>query len=232
MPDPRVASVLEAFADAARALGATAVWVGGSWATGDHVAGVSDLDLVVLVPSVDVGAVDDLHRHLDAGPARGLDLGCAWVEAGTLGDPDRRHVTWSHGRPCERRLSSLTRLELAAHGLVLAGRSPADVLPAPTPGDVRRAVRADLDGYWRWALRRPWYWLAPDFADLSLLTMARARRGLTEDLLVTKAAALAHVDAGPRLRRQLAARRAGERCRSPRSRTAWAAWRDAVRTVG
>jgi hypothetical protein len=81
-------------------------WVGGSLATGDHVPGVSDLDLVALVD----GPVTDerrrllaaLHTELDAGSARGRDLGCVYVDEAALGELSVEHPTWTHGAMVDR----------------------------------------------------------------------------------------------------------------------------------
>jgi len=46
------------------------------------------------------------------------------VSADLLSDPTARHPTWTHGRLVERRLSSMTRAALLAHGLALLGEEP------------------------------------------------------------------------------------------------------------
>ena len=85
----------------------TDLLVAGSLATGDYVPGVSDLDLVALTEGpVDPArqeALAGLHRELDQGAARGLDLGCVYVDAGRLADPG----------PCTRR-GPTARLSSAA----------------------------------------------------------------------------------------------------------------------
>jgi hypothetical protein len=209
--------------------------VGGSLATGDWRAGVSDLDLVAVAE----GRVDDgrrrelagLHRSLDAEEARGLTLGCVYVDASALSETDRRHPTWTHGRLVDRVLSGVARAELVRHGHALAGRPPAEVLPPVSPDELRSAVRAELAGYWTWAVRRPWLWLSPALADLGLVTMARARHALATGELMTKTAALDLVRAPGWMVEQLRRRRGGEPARSPRLRAGAVAWRDARRTV-
>ncbi|MBB6626315.1 nucleotidyltransferase domain-containing protein [Nocardioides sp. KIGAM211] len=213
----------------------TDLLVAGSLATGDHRPGVSDLDLVALVDgpmsTARVDAVAAMHRELDAGVAAGLALGCVYVDATRLTDATLRHPTWTHGRLVDRVLSRVTRAELVRHGHALQGRAPSAALPAITDDEVRYAVRADLAGYWTWAIHRPWLWLDTAFADLSLTTMARARHTLATGTLLTKTAALDHLAAPPWLRDQVRARRNGTRVRSPRVRTAAVGWVDAVRTV-
>lgn len=82
----RATEAVEALAERLRALDwSRDLWVAGSLATGDHVPGVSDLDLVAVVDGEITSErrheVEGLHRALDAGPAAGTDLGCQYVEA-------------------------------------------------------------------------------------------------------------------------------------------------------
>ena len=213
----------------------TDLLVAGSLATGDYIPGVSDLDLVALTEGP-VGparqeALAGLHRDLDQGAARGLDLGCVYVDAGRLADPGALHPTWTHGSLVQRILSGVTRAELARHGFAVLGRPPAAVLPAVTDDDVRRAARAELCGYWAYAARRPLWWLNPVIADLGLTSMARGRHALQTGQLLTKTQAIERAHAPAWLKDQLRARRQGQRVTSPRARTALIAWRDARRTV-
>jgi hypothetical protein len=213
----------------------TDLWVAGSLATGDHVPGVSDLDLVALVD----GPVDaereavlvDLHASLDRGVAAGTDLGCVYVDAERLPDPAALHPTWTHGQLVQRILSGVTRAELGLHGFAVLGRPPAGVLPPVTEDDVRAAARAEVCGYWAWASRRPWMWLNPVIADLGPTSMARGRHAVRHGRLLTKSAAIEEAHAPDWLVEQLRARRRGEDVVSPRLRTAYVAWRDARATV-
>ena len=152
--------------------------VAGSLATGDYVPGVSGLDLVDLtegpVSRTRQELLAGLHRELNRGAAHGLDLGCAYVDAGRLGDLGALHPTWIHGGLVQRGLSGVTRAELVRHGFAVLGRPPAVVLPGMTDDDVRRAAGAELCGYWAQAVRRPLWWLNPVIADLGLTSMARA----------------------------------------------------------
>jgi hypothetical protein len=213
----------------------TDLWVGGSLATGDHVPGVSDLDLVALVDGeVDAGrrsALSGIHTQLDAGVAEGADLGCVYVDARVVEDADARHPTWTHGRLVERILSGISRAELVRDGYAHFGRSPADVLPPVSDDDVREAARAEVCGYWAWASRRPTMWLDPVIADLGLTGMARGRYAISTGQLLTKSDAIEQASAPPWLIDQLRARRRGEQVASPRVLTAWIAWRDCRRTV-
>lgn len=213
----------------------TDLLVAGSLATGDYVPGVSDLDLVALTdgpvgPARQEGMAS-LHRELDQGAAQGLDLGCMYVDAGSLADLGALHPTWTHGSLVQRRLSGVTRAELVRHGFAVLGRPPAAVLPAMTDDDVRSAARAELCGYWAHAARRPLWWLNPVIADLGLTSMARGRHALRTGRLLTKTQAIEQAHAPAWLKDQMRARRRGERVASPRARTALIAWRDARRTV-
>ena len=211
------------------------LFVAGSLAMGDYVPGVSDIDLVALVDGpIDeprLAGLTELHEDLDRKAAASLDLGCVYVDAGELSDPDALHPTWTHGSLVERILSGVTRAELVRYGFALLGRAPATVLPEVSDDDVRRAARAELCGYWAWASRRPLMWLNPVIADLGLTSMARGRYALDTGQLLTKSRAIEQAHAPAWLRRQLAARRRGEIVVSPRVRTAFIAWRDARRTV-
>jgi hypothetical protein len=211
------------------------LFVAGSLAMGDYVAGVSDLDLVALVDGpIDeprLASLTETHQELDREAAAGLDLGCVYVNTGELSGRDALHPTWTHGSLVQRILSGVTRAELARYGFALLGRPPATVLPDVSDDDVRQAARAELCGYWAWASRRPLMWLSPVIADLGLTSMARGRYALETGQLLTKSRAIEQTHAPAWLRQQLAARRRGEPVVSPRVRTALIAWRDARRTV-
>jgi hypothetical protein len=225
---------LAEFAAGLRALGwVSDLLVAGSLATGDYVPGVSDLDLVAVTD----GPVDDarqaalvaLHRRLDATAAAGLDLGCAYADR--LDDLAAAHPTWTHGMLVRRIVSGVTRAELALHGYAIFGRAPRELLPVPDRDGVRSAARAELTGYWTWAARRPWIFLDPVMADLTLTSMARGRHALRTGELLTKSRAVLAAAGPPWLVEQLYARRRGVAVPSPRLRTAWIAWRDCRRTV-
>jgi hypothetical protein len=213
----------------------TDLLVAGSLATGDYVPGVSDLDLVALTAGPVGPARQEilagLHRELDHGAAQGLDLGCVYVDSGSLTDLEALHPTWTHGSLVQRILSEVTRAELVRHGFAVLGRPPAAVLTEMTDDDIRRAARAELCGYWARAARRPLWWLNPVIADLGLTSMARGRHALKTGELLTKTQAIEQAHAPAWLKDQLRARRQGLQVTSPRTRTALIAWRDARRTV-
>jgi len=208
------------------------VWIAGSVASGDFHQGVSDVDLVAMT----AGRLDarqqqqviDWHRNIDDGPAHGSNLGCVYVAEDDLDDLPARWPTWSHAQFFQRPLSLMTRAELIAVGTSLSGRTPATVLP---PVAVTDAVRAELNGYWTYARRRPWLYASSTFCDLALISMARARVSLRTGQLVTKAQALQDVHAPPELVEQMRQRRSGAVARSPRPRHMWFAWADTVATT-
>ncbi len=231
-----VPPAIKAFSAALKQLGwVRDLHVAGSLATGDYVAGVSDLDLVAVTDGpVGAGrqtALAGLHRRLDRGSAAGLQLGCVYVDIATVADLTERHPTWTHGQLVQRILSRVTRAELVLHGYAVFGRAPGEIFAPVTNEDIRDAARAELTGYWAWAARRPWLWLNPVIADLGLTSMARGRHGLAHGQLLTKTEAIARADAPAWLISQLRARREGRDLSSPRVRTAWIAWRDARATV-
>jgi hypothetical protein len=125
---------------------------------------VRDLDLVAVVDGPVEGwrlaSLIGLHRELDGGIASGLDLGCVYVDDGSLLDRSAHYPMWTHGELVRRSLSGVTRAELARHGFAVIGRAPQEVLPPVTDADVRRAARAEICGYWAWAAHRPWMWLS------------------------------------------------------------------------
>ena len=211
------------------------VFVAGSLATGDYLPGVSDLDLVALtdgpVDGPRVAALVDVHRELDEGDAAGLDLGCVYVDIGTLADEQAAHPTWTHGSLVDRTLSGVTRAELVRYGFAVLGRAPQDVLPPMSDDDLRAAARAEVCGYWAWASRRPRMWLHPVIADLGLTSMARGRYAMRTGELLTKSEAVEQAAAPAWLVDQLRARRHGEDSTSPRMVTGRIAWRAARRTV-
>ena len=228
--------VVEELGDRLARLGwVTDLLVGGSLATGDYAPGISDLDLVALADGP-VGMprqseLAALHRELDQGAGRGLKLGCVYVDDTRLLDLDALHPTWTHGDLVRRVLSRVVRAELVLHGVTVFGRSPLDVLPAVSDDDVREAARAELTGYWAWAVRHPLMWLDPVIADLGLTSMARGRYALETGTLLTKTRAIEQADAPRWLVDDLRSRRRGQDVTSPRVRTALIAWRDTRRTV-
>ncbi|AKU15053.1 nucleotidyltransferase domain-containing protein [Luteipulveratus mongoliensis] len=214
---------------------ATDLWVGGSVATGDYLPGVSDLDLVVITEGVVTveqrTTLRRWHQELDGGVGRGANLGCVYVPETVAPDVALAHPTWTHGRLIQRPLSGIGRAELVRHGFALKGRPPADVLPAMSDSDVRRAIKSELDGYWSWAYRRPWIFRDVMISDLALLSMARARHTWRTAELITKSEAMGQIQAPEQVIRSIAARRIGVATRRRPVREASAARRDVGRTI-
>ncbi|WP_430791817.1 hypothetical protein [Actinoplanes sp. G11-F43] len=210
----------------------TDLLIAGSLASGDHIGGVSDLDLIAVtdgpVDAARQATLVALHQRWDE---RVRDLGCAYLDAAHLAAVDRPHPTWTHGMLVQRIVSAVTRAELLTFGRTVYGREPRDLFSPMTADDIRAAGRAELTGYWTWAARRPWIWLDPVLADLGLTSMARGRHTLATGTLITKTEAVERIDAPQWLIGQLRRRRRGEPVRSPRLWTAWIAWRDTVRTT-
>jgi hypothetical protein len=231
-PPPSVAALSIVLA----ALGwVTELFVGGSAATGDYLAGVSDLDLVALTDGpVDCArqeALRHVHVELDRGEAAGLNLGCVYVDRASLTDLDALHPTWTHGAMVIRSLSAIARAELVRYGYSVLGRPPQTLLPDVTEDDIRVAARRELTGYWATAAARPWWWLDRTMIDLGLTSMARGRHALLTGQLLTKTAAIDVADAPSWLIEQVRVRRLGGDERSPLLRSAWHGWRDARRTT-
>lgn len=213
-----------------------ALWVAGSLATGDYVLGVSDLDLVAVTskPLSDqtLEQVVRIHGELDAGPAKGMDVGCQYVNIDRLLDVTVKHPTWTHGEMLNRGVSRVTRAELVLHGYPILGPPPPALLPTVTPDEVGAAAQAELAGYWSTAARRPQMFLRlPVMVDLGLTSMARARYAIATGELLTKTAAIEQACAPAWLRADLRTRRRGESVKSPRWRAAYIAWRDVRRTT-
>jgi Nucleotidyltransferase domain len=228
--------VLAQFGSELAALGwISELLVAGSLATGDYVPGVSDLDLVALtegpVDEVRQATLMSLHRHLDETTGSGIHLGCAYIDDDRRDDIRVEHPTWTHGSFVQRIVSGITRAELVRCGYAVFGRAPGAVFPMMSDDDVREAARAELVGYWAWAVRRPSMWLDPVIADLGLTSMARGRYALSTGGLLTESRAIEQAAAPAWLIGQLRARRRGEDVPSPRLRTALIAWRDAYRTT-
>ena len=230
-------SVLREFGRRLEAVGVVdALWVAGSLATGDYVVGVSDLDLVAVTTkrllSSGLERIARIHSGLDAGLAKGMDLGCQDVDIGRLADVTVEHPTWTHGEMLHRVVSRVTRAELVLHGYPVLGPPPLELLPTVTPDDVAAAARVELAGYWSYAANRPQMFLRlPVLVDLGLTAMARARYAIATGELITKTAAIEQARAPAWLKADLRTRRRGGSVKSPRWRAGYIAWRDVRRTT-
>jgi len=130
----------------------TGLYVGGSVATGDYRAGVSDIDVVALMAGTPDRATRRLlagtHRELVAAEPDGAALHCVYVPSDRAQEPTRRHWTWAFEELFRRPLSGIARAELLADPVIVSGPPPATWLPAMGPDDVRGAAAAELSGYW------------------------------------------------------------------------------------
>jgi hypothetical protein len=130
-----------------------AIYLGGSYATGDFVDGSSDFDVLVILRDeltpADLSALSTLHATLlrerpDASRLEGDYVPRAWlVPRGTT----RPAPFFRAGRleeHAEYMLSADNIADMREHGVTVFGAAPADVLPEVTPEQVRAAVRAML----------------------------------------------------------------------------------------
>lgn len=212
-----VTSVLDRFAATllkSRVL--TALYAGGSIASGDFRPAVSDLDLVAVVEApldeAQQAWLKSLHQALADDEPASAKLHCVYVPLPDMADPAVEHLTWAHGELYGRPFGGVARAEVLAFGLTLFGPPP-DVLVPPLPrAALEAAVRADLAGYWTDAVAKPHLWLQDVYVDLGLLILARAEVTLVEGRLITKSEALprlASFGVDPALVDEIGRRRAG-----------------------
>lgn len=185
--------------DLARVLGdgVLGLYVGGSLATGDYAAGVSDIDAVALVeqePGPEARTrLQREHARLARSVEGGAALHCAYVPAAEASDAEREHWTWAFGELFRRPLSGIARAELLQHPVVVIGPEPASWLPPMEPDDLRRAARAELTGYWARAVEKADIWLEDVYVDVGLTVVARADATITQGTLITKSDAIARL---------------------------------------
>ncbi len=186
-------ALLDRFLTGLAPLAPLALWAHGSLAGGDYQEGRSDLDLIAVleqpVTPRTAWRLGVLHARLRAEPLAPL-LHCTYLSPGTLGDPERRHVTWAHGQLFARTVTPVTRRELHAFGRVLHGAPPEGLLPAVPDGELAEFVVRDQRDFWRPAVDRPERWRRDVWVDLGLLTFARATVTLRDGRLISKREAL------------------------------------------
>jgi hypothetical protein len=234
---PDVAGLLAGFGEEIRrAAGATALYVGGSLASGDYRPGISDMDLVAVVREPLGGEqrrqVTRIHRELTARQPAAAKLHCVYVPVGELADMTAPHLTWAFGELFPRPLSGVARAELHGPGFAVFGPPPGEVIPPVPPDALREAARRELSGYWTRAVRRrPRVWLRDVYVDLGLITLVRAEATLNGDGLITKRDAIARLGrfgVPARLADEIRRRREGQAVPVPRLyrlRRAWLARR-------
>ncbi|WP_399883737.1 nucleotidyltransferase [Streptomyces sp. BBFR51] len=191
-------ALLDRFLTGLLPLGPVAVWAHGSLGGGDYQEGRSDLDLIAVLPRPATARtawrLGLLHARLRAEPLAGL-LHCSYLSPDTAADPDQRHLTWAHRQLFKRTVTPVTRRELHSFGRVLHGKSPRELLPPVTDGELAGFVVREQRDYWRPTVRRAELWRQDVWVDLGLLTFARATVTLREGRLITKRQALAELPA-------------------------------------
>ena len=145
------------------------------------------LDEFVDASTPGAAPLEALHRRLIREKAVAEKLHCAYVPSAEAADLSIEHLTWSHAQMHRRIVSGVTRAELQRFGRTLFGPPPSTTFPVVTPAQLRDAVRGELTGYWRTAVRRrPLVWLDTTYVDLGLITLARADATLTDGTLISK----------------------------------------------
>ncbi len=197
-------------------MGVLGLYLGGSAAAGTYERGLSDLDLVAVLVDAstpDAASLEALHRRLIREEPAAVKLHCAYVLSGDAADPSIAHLTWSHAQMHRRVVSGVARAELQTFGRTLFGPPPGATFPVVSAAQLRDAVRGELTGYWRNAVRRrPLVWLDTTYVDLGLITLARADATLADGRLISKREAigrLASVGVPDDLAQEIAARRDG-----------------------
>jgi hypothetical protein len=215
---PGIGDLLTGFGDQIRpAAGALGLYVGGSLATGDYRAGISDMDLAAVIArplsAEQRDQVQKTHRELIAAEPAAARLHCVYIPADEMTDVAREHWTWAVEQFFQRAFSGVARAELRAFGFAVFGEPPAEVIPEVTDDELRNAVKGELTGYWTRALDREHIWLEDGYVDLSLITLARADATLGGDGLITKREAigrLARLEVPDQLIAEIRRRRDGE----------------------
>lgn len=129
-----------------------AVYLGGSFSTGDFLRGASDYDLLVVIAQELLPAQSEqiaaLHEELGRTEAEGHLLEGDYVSAGVLVPKGTsRPAPWFRGsslRTAEHMLSADNIANMRRDGIVVLGPPPASLLPDVGPELVRAAVRMML----------------------------------------------------------------------------------------
>jgi hypothetical protein len=196
------------------------LYVYGSLTTGDFSPASSDMDIVAVTErEPDQGALDRLRSlHLDLASAGGAAtrLNCLYVPAELLGDPDHLHRYWYEDHFTRWQLKLMTQAELATSGQALCGDWPVPGLRAVPVDDLRAAVRAEVDDYWRRVAGRRKLWLKDVWVDHGLVVLPRAAALLSSGDLITKSESisrLAEFGVPAKLAGEIRRRRDGEQVR-------------------
>jgi hypothetical protein len=188
---PDVSAHLSRFKDGlTAAIDLRGLYVYGSLTTGDFSPARSDIDLLAVTerePDDDARErLRSLHLDLARAGSPFTRLNCLYVPAELVGDPDLQHHYWYEDQFAQGRLKLMTRAELAESGQALCGDWPVPGLSAVPVDDLRAAVRAEFDGYWRAAAGRRKLWLKDIWVDHGLIVLPRAAALLSTGELITK----------------------------------------------
>ncbi|MGW4380194.1 nucleotidyltransferase [Kitasatospora sp. NPDC004531] len=212
------APVLREFTARVRAAtSVTALWVHGSLAFGDYRHGLSDLDLIAVLPTAPDAALraelTELHRKLIDDRPDAEKLHCGYLPQDGLADPADDHFTFAQGEPMDRPVSLISRRELLDGALRLAGSAtPAALLPPVSDAELHEYIRTDLRTYWYPHTARLDLWQHDIWVDFGPITAARATVALRENRLITKREAISqlpHLGASFTLVADITARRYG-----------------------
>jgi hypothetical protein len=221
---PDVSAHLDRFRDGlATAIDVRGLYLYGSLTTGDFSPACSDMDLVAVTErEPDKAALRRLRRlHLGLASAGGAAtrLNCLYVPVGLLADPEHLHHYWYEDHFTQWRLKLMTRAELAASGHALSGEWPVPGLATVPEDDLRAAVRAEVDGYWRRIAGRRRLWRRDVWVDHGLVYLPRAAALLSSGELITKSQSIGRLtDFGvpAKLAGEIRRRREGEQVRLSR----------------
>ncbi len=204
--------------EVAQLLDPPAIWAHGSLALGDFQAGRSDLDLVAVIaepltPGL-TARLTALHERLLREEPAAAKLHCAYLPIADIADVEINHYNFAHGHAQRRPVSPVSRCELLRGGRVLAGLSPAELLPPVSDEELAAYVRHMLRSYYLPVVTgSPSAWFSDVWVDQVTLGFARAAVTLRDGRLITKREALEELlrlGVPPRLVADIAGRRYGE----------------------
>jgi predicted nucleotidyltransferase len=173
----------------------------GSLATGDFDSETSDIDFVVTTDGelgdADVAALGAMHAALRSRGGLFAALEGSYVPCAALRRWDPAHAPHphlSHDRPFGREPHGpdwvIQRQVLREHGITIAGPDAKTWIDPVSPADLRAAVAAVLDAFWRHPGRSQAFLAPRAYQVFAVQTMARALFTLEHGDLVSKPAAL------------------------------------------
>jgi len=196
--------VLDALhAGARERLGARLVglYLYGSLATGDFSAATSDIDFAIAtageLDARDVAALAGLHAELRARGGLFAALEGSYIPVAALRrwDPaNARHPHLSHERPFGVEPHGpdwvIQRHVMREWGVAVAGPPARELIDPVTPGELRAAVRATLDGFWAGFGSSDAFLRERPYQVFAVQTMCRALHTLEAGAISSKPAAL------------------------------------------